>query len=288
MNQRDMLTQSASTMQLFLTDFGRVIVNIMFRKNVCLLLSAILLLLALPSAIADVYEPCYLIGDTYKICSEYTHYMRNIKTGDYYYWEQNGDLPVDYNDFEKIEWKLWKMPEDYYSNLEHQKLTINGKEYALLINDKVREVYYNGKKDEALTELIDQAWQEVKSDSCDIYVFKLKFNSEDTTWKGQPSTKITAQVYCLDFRCSAFDVYASYPQEDHFTRDKTLDFPGDITYNAGNVNYDDLTNMLDVVILQRYIAGYNERINILTADANIDGIINMLDVVKMQRIIAKL
>ena len=236
----------------------------------------------------------YMVGDVYKVKYNPSVFMRNLKTGDYYCYAGGEEFNILANggksNISKVEWKLWEMPDDYYDDLEHQKLTVFDKEYDIIINDKVREAYYNGEKDNEVSEIVEQAWQSAKSWTCDVFPFKIELTAAESTSLSEPSVCITSKIYGVDPKESIMEMEYIYPQEPYFnylvTLMETPDY--EIEFDPGNLNFDDVTNMLDVVTLQKHIAGYDERINIITADANLDGIIDMLDVVETQRVIAKL
>ena len=58
-----------------------------------------------------------------------------------------------------------------------------------------------------------------------------------------------------------------------------------IDYIPGDLNRDSMVDMKDVILIRRYITGYNIKINELAADVNGDGNISMLDVIFMRRFI---
>ena len=91
---------------------------------------------------------------------------------------------------------------------------------------------------------------------------------------------IPSDVIITCVKYSAADKYAVENKLNHSLLENT-----DINY--GDINFDDAINMLDVLLIRKYIAKQPVWMNLDAADVTGDGDINMLDVLLIRKYIAK-
>lgn len=128
------------------------------------------------------------------------------------------------------------------------------------------------------------AWNIVRMDNDKYYNF-------DVTWDDMTKIRYTyfargAEFFDTEHTPNAAGstgkdfIYAlpKVPDEDYDPSDVAAGLFGDI-------NDDDVTNMRDLAVLQRYLIGFFERVDEAACDVNGDGILNMKDLVCLQRYI---
>lgn len=95
-----------------------------------------------------------------------------------------------------------------------------------------------------------------------------------------------SKVVTSGFETSIFNSSVTGEQEVTVTyKSYTVKFTVSVTKKviSGDVNFDDVVNMKDIVLLQQYLNNWGVEINTDASDVNNDGVINMKDIVLLQQ-----